>query len=973
MAVPAAPPRVDERALGAGTTVRFVLLLVLLLVSSGSMMQFAADRLSVKPGYACLLAAGGDPNEGGDHATAVRAAHHDAYQACVDRYEPAAPWWLNLVWPVLVVAVAVVLFRCLPAWKARRGRTVPLETIDHDGGIGRRVAELAAVAGLTRIPRIVVDPAAASTGAVVFGSNRRPTVRLHGGLLVRRTTDPEGFRAVLLHEFAHIRNGDVTLTYATVAVWRVFVALVILPYVTWYLVALPAAVRSPFWRGEAPFVTRGLLLPLIMIVLVHLARSDVLRSRELYADLAAVRWGADPRGWAVAAAGPAGGTLRRVWGAFAELWRTHPRWDLRREALDDPAALFGVQALPMFLTGVAALLIDAQAWSGPGSSGAGGYWSHRAVAVAAAGLATGVAGIALWRAVAHAVLTGRRVPSGVRAGLWLGAGAAAGELIMNRAALLVWFPANPEVLVLVLCAGAAFAWWTAQSAQLWVRAWPGRTIRPAMLLGLAAAGLVLSSWFVWWQAHGVLMVSGWPYDTAGLRQVLAEDFAASPSDHPAMQTAIARVWPVLSGLDRPLVLSAVVALWALPLLAWTLRPAGMPPRWARDALGLAAGEAAAPGRELPPQLPPLRRLLPVVLLGVPACWAAVAAVMAYMHTWQPPPGQRGGLFALIDEVWSLVALVAVSAAAAVAASVPATRFRLLVALIAAETVALGGLAGRFVLAATDGCLPSLNTMATTCHWRPDPAWTLTRMFLGYVLVLAAFAAVMAAAAVSAAGRVRRFREARRAGASREAGGAPARGPASEPPPGPVRGGLAGRRICVAVVCAVAVAATAAAAREQGSPGQQATADVSRVVPAAGRTAVSARIKQLQVDAWWGHGGWELAQRFSTATGRLSASLMDAARKGHGDIDPSVFRPLCDGIGRIAQDAGRYFPVPDPGAQASWQSFITWADRAGRDCRQGLDQEEGKLFIASMNEFSRAGGAVAAVASRITEVRRGDGR
>jgi beta-lactamase regulating signal transducer with metallopeptidase domain len=51
------------------------------------------------------------------------------------------------------------------------------------------------------------------------------------GLLALRLDDHARFRTVVLHELAHVRNGDVTVAYVTVTVWRAFVPLVLLPYV----------------------------------------------------------------------------------------------------------------------------------------------------------------------------------------------------------------------------------------------------------------------------------------------------------------------------------------------------------------------------------------------------------------------------------------------------------------------------------------------------------------------------------------------------------------------------------------------------------------------------------------------------------------------------------------------------------------------------------------------------------------------
>jgi len=39
-----------------------------------------------------------------------------------------------------------------------------------------------------------------------------------------------GFRAVVLHELAHVRNRDIDITYATVAIWRIHLVLVSAAY-----------------------------------------------------------------------------------------------------------------------------------------------------------------------------------------------------------------------------------------------------------------------------------------------------------------------------------------------------------------------------------------------------------------------------------------------------------------------------------------------------------------------------------------------------------------------------------------------------------------------------------------------------------------------------------------------------------------------------------------------------------------------
>ncbi|MFF8313741.1 M48 family metalloprotease [Streptomyces lydicus] len=943
--------RVDERAISAGTTMRFALLVILLLVSSGSMMSAVAGAKHNPDGFAgfgCQFAAGVDPTQG-DGAVSYAGAitHNAALQACLDRYAPTPAWWADLVWPGLVLVAAGVLFWVLPAWKARRGRVVALATVDHDGAIGRAVADLAATAGLAQVPRVVIDPAAASASAVVFGRTGRPTVCLHAGLLARRSRDPEAFRAVLLHEFAHIRNGDVTLTYVTVAVWRAFVLLVLLPYLVWCAAVIPTSLHDPLWTAEQPYAARAFVLPVFMIVLVYLARSDVLRSREVYADLAAVRWGADPRGWAVPAAAPAGGKGRRWVASFVELWRTHPRWDLRRDALTDPAALFGVQALPMFLTGAAAAMISAQATHYVASGGLISPWTRPLTALLAAVAATGVAGIALWRAVAHAVLTGRRVPSGVRAGLWLGAGMAAGVLDMNEFAVAEWLPARPQVLLLVVCAGLVFAGWTTQCAHLWFTVWSGRTKLPAMLLVTAAACLLLTAWFSWWQSGGVDLASGW-ISTEAERRTLEQIFPGPAADHRTMLYVSAVVFPGLAGLQRPLVLAAVAALWLVPLLAWMTGSVTAlrrrPARGAPEDLVEPATPSTAP--------PPLRRVLLSAALGAVVCWIAVAVTKAYLHTWQPPQGQRGGLYTFLSQAWAMVAVVTVATAAAGIASAWARRYPLLIALITAEATALAGLAGHFVLLSADGCIPPLRTLASRCYWLPTGAWPLVRMVLGPVLVSTAIGAVVAVAAVSTGRRLRR------GGAAR---------PHPAPPHGSGRGRLA-RRVAVSLLCAAAVATTTVAARYESRSTAQTPGRYHVALPA--QVAAPAPIAAMQVTAWLKFGGRDLILRYAAADAALSKALLRAA-DAHGRLESSVFKPVCATFGRIMQDATRYFPVPDPQAAPLWRTFMDRTQSGSRGCAGAFDQGDNHRFMASLQEFHEADVTLRSVQVRLDEVRLAD--
>ncbi|MFI7553206.1 M48 family metalloprotease [Micromonospora sediminimaris] len=967
--------------LASGTTLRFVVLAVLILVSSATMIMLVLGAGPTPPSTTggsagCELAAGGDPSRIGEPFPQQNSS---AYRACVDRFSSTSrlPWWPSRVWPALVVVVAAALMWTIPAWKARRSRVVPLETVDVDGDIRKTMSELAAVAGLDRLPRIVIDPAAASGGAVVFGSNRRPTVCLHGGLLVGRSTDPEGFRAVVLHEYAHIRNGDVTLTYLTVALWRAFLGAVLLPYV---LVLLTLAgwaalfatgVRAPLEPevmeivdGSSILLGRLLATAAVLVVLVHLARADVLRSRETYADLAAVSWGADPRKWSTLALATGGGAdgrgrLRRLPRTVLELWSTHPRGDLRQVALVDPAPLYVARALPMFLTGVLAPLINSQL--GLYAASYDTTWLADASRVLTAVLVAGVAGTILWRASAHAVLTGQRVSSGLRAGLWLGIGMAAGELTGYQVGLDSLLPAHPAALLLPICTGALFGWWTARCAELWIRAWPGSTFRPMTLLGTGIGGVLLSSWFAWWQVYGGLFVRGWPYSVDKVRAGITRGLpAADVAQQDGIVTGLSTVWPSLVALTQwPLTLTSVALLWLVPLAAWAVRSASGTSRnepgaqqamvWPPVATTSSRAEEGEPQLRDRGVLPPLRRvLLPGFLGGVLAA-CIVAGAMAYMHTWPPPTTASRALLIWTYLVWVLIALVVGAGAAATTAAALVDRYRLLCALIGAQTSVLVGFAGAIAVASLDGCVPQLSVLRLSCHPYPiASAWLGFRLIIGPTLVLAVLVTAVTAAAVSV---IRRLRPARQA-----APGQRLRTPS--------RYGLLPRRLAMGVLGVVVVVITVS---DLVAPvvDQAALAAESRTEPR--QTELSARTKALQVYAWEKYGGLELQKRFITAGGELGALLQRP-----GMADESAVIKYCGELQEIAREAADYLPVPDTQAQSYWRAFTTGTAQGGRNCERALEASSGRMLAAALNELTEATTALSLMNERNESVKRAAG-
>ncbi|MFJ8165854.1 M48 family metalloprotease [Streptomyces sp. NPDC096136] len=951
-------PRIDERALGAGTTIRFVMLVVLMLAAAGAMILPVERTLHADDGVDCLLAAGLDPNRAGDAAAMTRVATQwIPFWACMDQSAPLPPWWQIAVLPVLLTVAAALLFLLLPAWKTRRRRLVALHTLDKDGAVLRLVEEAAGAAGLARVPRVVVDRAAPTAGAVVFGRNRRPVISLHGGLLACRDTDPGHVRTVLLHELAHIANRDVTVTYGTVALWRAFCTLVLLPYLLWSAFQF-STFAPPTWLATAPYQIRTFLLPLLLVALVHLARADVLRAREIHADLAADRWGADLHRSITAA--PASRGLRSVADSLREQWSTHPPAQVRRSALADPSPLFGLRPLPIVLTGVSAVLIHSQLLTYLGTYRRLSAWTSQGTAFVPAVLVCGVIGTALWRSVAYAVVTGRPAPTGVRPGLWLGAGLGTGALFIGLGAgASQWWIGGLTGLLLIVAAGTAFTVWVTRCARLWAGTWRGRSLRPALALCLAAGFVVATVWFTWQTTQGVYGLFWQTAGATGSRQAVLRMFpGATDTGHPAIAATAVVIPLLLTSLNSPLFIAAAAATWLLPALALALGPTVDRPRWlARARLD---GDPSAARWETPP---PLRRALGPGLIGGTGCWLAVAGALAYLHAGQAGPAPGNGIEGLRYLAFTFVALAAVLTGTALWAC----RGRdLLVTLIATQTAATLGLAGTVVLMSVDGCAAPLSVWNTDCGWRP--AWKALpdgnlAAFVNVTLLLAALVTLLATPLPAVGSAVLR-RRTRPEPAER-------RRPSERRPV--VRWSAVG--LPTALVLALAVAAPLTMAKYQTSLPDYAAGQRSfRQLLGDAPPTTSPQARARQVRAWYRHGGKYLLGSAVAAADQLRTVevAFDADPAAHAPALARI-RSLCAQLGTLAAwEDGYYFRVPDAGPQADWHEFGRFARDGSRKCLSAVDRQpfDASAFLALASarfDLDVAGSYAASATNGITDI------
>ncbi len=488
-------PRLNPFAFRSDTDSRFVLLIISVLGSSLVFFNALAVTLpflhqQVVVWYHCALEFQRvRPANYTDHY-----AYINALEAANTTYERCSSSFLFMLSALsfggvaLVLAVAAGIYWSFPIWKLRRGKLVPLsredapEVVDYLSNLCREV-------GLTSHPRFVWNPLNLTSGALAFGRLRRYYVALSGGLVTQFYTDQPAFRAIVLHELAHLRNADVDKTYFTVAIWWAFVAVALVPFV----------VIGLFQSSLAVTFDLGLrVLPLT--VLVYLTRNAVLRAREYYADVRASTWNGSGALSRVLKALP---HSRQGWQATVSV---HPDPDERCQVLDETQRLFRLNFWEAFGVGVAVTIAfsNIQTLAGLIGSLTGiqpiDYLTLELLvpAIIFAPIIVGVLGLNTWRATFAKIARDEAPDAAGLLGLSLGFGLILGRFLLlspqslpgltDLATLIYDLPWN----VLLLIGLFFFFRWIAAGASVWLEiAAARRSPRLIYTSGLIIASVVL--------------------------------------------------------------------------------------------------------------------------------------------------------------------------------------------------------------------------------------------------------------------------------------------------------------------------------------------------------------------------------------------------------------------------------------------------------------------------------------------------
>jgi Zn-dependent protease with chaperone function len=374
-----------------------------------------------------------------------------------------------------------------PHWLAWRMKLSRLQK-DEAPELVAALTRICSVAGLRRTPDFYWNPLGMAPRALAYGRAGRYRLALTGAMAMRYATDPSAFRAVILHELAHIVNRDIDKTWLAVGAWWALVASALVP-----------RVALQFW---IPFrwvdVAASAIQVAAITSLVFVTRNAMLRARELYADARASVWMSDS--YAMAAALSA---LRPVRG-LRRLLSPHPdpAHRLRLLAATDPLFragfwdLVGVGAatsLGAAIIGIVGANVGNVALLSPG-------WAFLLQfglpVLVVTPLASVAAGIIIWRASFASLVRGTQPRAAVRGGIAAGLGTVLGTMVAQAGGLPLLgagSPSVPPVLVASMATWAIIQFlspimgliWVEAAAKTWIpialrRPHPGASLKAAV-------------------------------------------------------------------------------------------------------------------------------------------------------------------------------------------------------------------------------------------------------------------------------------------------------------------------------------------------------------------------------------------------------------------------------------------------------------------------------------------------------------
>jgi Zn-dependent protease with chaperone function len=215
--------------------------------------------------------------------------------------------------PSILILLFIVLITFLVSFLIYRNHAAKIISkqnlrVVRDSGSNEYTRLKEEVHGLSQLygiesPGIFVSPRF-TTGAQAFGFKNKSMLRIDNGLRMMSVKDNRKFRSIMLHELAHISNGDVSRTYIAGSLWKavlyVFAVPTILVISVTFASNLIKRMSDGFYTKDFTDIAfRSLPASLILLfslgiffLIMYLLLKSLVRIREYYADSRAAVGGA---------------------------------------------------------------------------------------------------------------------------------------------------------------------------------------------------------------------------------------------------------------------------------------------------------------------------------------------------------------------------------------------------------------------------------------------------------------------------------------------------------------------------------------------------------------------------------------------------------------------------------------------------------------------------------------------------------
>jgi Zn-dependent protease with chaperone function len=389
---------------------------------------------------------------------------------------------IRIVGDMALVGLGVYLAQ---SWQRRRFGVYRRQRAENT--LSRMVERLADALGLRKPPQVHIDGRTRAT-AFVYGTHDDPHMVVGSHLIIAAESADRSMRErvayVLVHELAHLRNGDL-LRYRAAQAQRVT------------LIAAGALTTAIYVIGGLAGVVLLLRYGLVFVI-GALALRLLLREREFYADLRAVTVGnVGPYIEALSQLRHHTAAARRLWPApLRSLFASHPSPALRRWVIANPTLLARVGASRGLGLGLAAGLLGSSAILVFGGLLPPRFAAQWAV-TAAGGVAGAVVGAALareiWRTIYVDLYADQNLTGNVRAAIGLSAGFILGHIIGIGGFSWPRFTGQAGLAVAAITAGwLLFALWIRLAAL--VRFDTDREIEAGSYAGITLVGGAVGAW-----------------------------------------------------------------------------------------------------------------------------------------------------------------------------------------------------------------------------------------------------------------------------------------------------------------------------------------------------------------------------------------------------------------------------------------------------------------------------------------------